>query len=63
VSNAKLCDACGRTFAEGEEGSESGVGAITRTIDGRTVTEQKVRDFCNECVQGRYVAPRPQLSK
>jgi hypothetical protein len=58
-----MCDACGMTFPEGQEGSESGVGAITRTIDGRTVTEQKVRDFCHECVQGRYMpAPHPALS-
>lgn len=53
MSNAKLCDECGAIFPEGTEGAESGVGQITKNIDGRAHTIQQVRDFCPDCVSGR----------
>lgn len=65
MSNAKWCDACGSIFPEGTDGSESGVGQMTKTVGYQTVQMQQVRDFCPECVQGRSASQawRPRIGK
>jgi hypothetical protein len=53
MSNAVWCDGCGSVFPEDVEGSEAGVGSITRRENGRTFTDQQTRHFCPICVAVR----------
>lgn len=53
MSIALICDRCGDTFAEGEEGSTSGtVTANVRGDNGRMYPEQRRFDQCGVCSVG-----------
>lgn len=49
MSNALMCDPCGQIFPEGAEGSVSGNGTFTRTVDGIRKEMQRRTDTCPEC--------------
>lgn len=55
---ALLCDACGAMFPEGQEGSMSGMGTMTRMVEGRQQNQQARMDTCAECVDARNAFAR-----
>lgn len=60
MSGVRMCDRCGRIFAEGIEGSA--VGTVTVMVKnertGRTQPEQQTQDQCPACAGGGKVEPR-----
>lgn len=53
MSNALFCDSCGNIFPEDAEGSVSGNGTFTRTVDGVRKQLQRRTDQCPECAQAQ----------
>jgi len=51
MSNALICDTCTAVFPEGAEGSVSGNGTFTRTIDGVRKELNKRQDQCPACAE------------
>ena len=51
MSNALICDTCTMVFPEGAEGSVSGNGTFTRTIDGVRKELNKRQDQCPTCAE------------
>jgi hypothetical protein len=49
MSNALICDTCTQVFPEGAEGSVSGNGTFTRTVDGVRKELQRRQDQCPQC--------------
>lgn len=49
MSNALICDTCVQVFPEGQEGSVSGNGTFTRTVDGVRKELQRRTDQCAPC--------------
>jgi len=49
MSNALICDTCTQVFPEGAEGSVSGNGTFTRTVDGVRKELNKRQDQCPTC--------------
>lgn len=51
MSNAIICDTCTQVFPEGAEGSVSGNGTFTRTVDGVRKELNRRQDQCPECAE------------
>ena len=51
MSNALICDTCTAVFPEGAEGSVSGNGTFTRTIEGVRKELNKRQDQCPACAE------------
>jgi len=53
MSNALICDTCTQVFPEGAEGSVSGNGTFTRTVDGVRKELNKRQDQCPTCADAQ----------
>jgi len=53
MSNALICDTCVQVFPEGADGSVSGNGTFTRTVDGVRKELNKRQDQCSECADAQ----------
>lgn len=55
---ALICDVCTNLFPEGQEGSISGMGTMSRIVEGRQQQQQSRMDTCAECVDARNAVSR-----
>lgn len=55
---ALICDVCTNLFPEGQEGSISGMGTMSRIVDGRQQQQQSRMDTCAQCVDARNAVAR-----
>jgi len=53
MSNALICDTCTQVFPEGAEGSVSGNGTFTRTVDGVRKELNRRQDQCPNCADAQ----------
>jgi len=62
MANALICDTCTSVFPEDAEGSVSGMGTMSRFVNGQRRQEQRRMDTCPECVAGQEAYRRDRYN-